>query len=203
MGKSFRIQGNTRPGKDPYLCKRNQTDRQVMEAVIVDPRQTTPEEMTEGIRQAQVLFNLNHTMPYTEEYNALVAELFGENIGSGVRVMPGLTGVCFDKVKLADNVLVMNNCLMMGRGGITVDEGAMIAANVQLISNNHDLHDRQILLCKPVHICKNAWIGAGATILPGVTVGENAVVAAGAVVTKDVTPSTIVGGNPAKFIREV
>ena len=174
-----------------------------MEAVIVDPRQTTPEEMTEGIRQAQVLFKLNHTMPYTDEYNALVAELFGENIGNGVRVMPGLTGVCFDKVKLADNVLVMNNCLMMGRGGITVDEGAMIAANVQLISNNHDLHDRQILLCKPVHLCKNAWIGAGATILPGVTVGENAVVAAGAVVTKDVAPNTIVGGNPAKFIKEI
>jgi acetyltransferase-like isoleucine patch superfamily enzyme len=203
MGKSFRIRGNNRPGKGPYLCTRKQSKNEIMEAVIVDPRHTTSEEMTEGIRQAQVLFKLNHTMPYTEEYNALVAELFGENIGSGVRVMSGLTGVCFDKVKLADNVLVMNNCLMMGRGGITVDEGAMIAANVQLISNNHDLHDRQILLCKPVHLCKNAWIGAGATILPGVTIGENAVVAAGAVVTKDVAPNTIVGGNPAKFIREV
>ena len=203
MGKSFRIRGNNRPEKGPYLCTRKQSKNEIMEAVIVDPRHTTSEEMTEGIRQAQVLFKLNHTMPYTEEYNALVAELFGENIGSGVRVMSGLTGVCFDKVKLADNVLVMNNCLMMGRGGITVDEGAMIAANVQLISNNHDLHDRQLLLCKPVRICKNAWIGAGATILPGVTVGENAVVAAGAVVTKDVAPNTIVGGNPAKFIREV
>lgn len=203
MGKSFRIRGNNRPEKGPYLCTRKQSKNEIMEAVIVDPRHTTSEEMKEGIRQAQVLFKLNHTMPYTEEYNALVAELFGENIGSGVRVMSGLTGVCFDKVKLADNVLVMNNCLMMGRGGITVDEGAMIAANVQLISNNHDLHDRQILLCKPVHLCKNAWIGAGATILPGVTIGENAVVAAGAVVTKDVAPNTIVGGNPAKFIREV
>ena len=77
----------------------------------------------------------------------------------------------------------------------------MIAANAQLISNNHDLQDHALLICKPVHICRNAWIGAGATILPGVTVGENAVVAAGAVVTKDVAPNTIVGGNPAKFIK--
>lgn len=38
---------------------------------------------------------------------------------------------------------------------------------------------------------------------PGVTVGENAVVAAGAVVTKDVAPNTIVGGNPAKFIKNI
>ncbi len=79
----------------------------------------------------------------------------------------------------------------------------MIAANVQLISNNHDLYDRQLLICKPVRICRNAWIGAGATILPGVTVGENAIVAAGAIVTKDVAPNTIVGGNPAKFIKDI
>lgn len=174
-----------------------------MEELRVDPRQFTPKEYAEGVRQAQVLFKLNNTMPYTEEYDALLHELFGSNIGAEVQVMPGLTGVCFHQVKIADRTLIMNNCLMMGRGGITIDEDAMIAANVQLISNNHDLHDRQILLCKPVRICRKAWVGAGATILPGVTVGENAVVAAGAVVTKDVAPNTIVGGNPAKFIKEV
>ena len=97
----------------------------------------------------------------------------------------------------------MNNCLMMGRGGIIIDDNAMVAANAQLISNNHDLHDRELLICKPVHIGKNVWVGAGATILPGVTVGDNAVVAAGAVVTKDVAPNTIVGGNPAKVIRVI
>jgi acetyltransferase-like isoleucine patch superfamily enzyme len=175
----------------------------IMQEFRVDPRLITAEERAEGVRQAQVLFKLNHTMPYTEEYNVLLKELFGDNIGEGGFIMPGLTGVCFDKVKIDDNVMIMNNCLMMARGGITLEEGAMIAANAQLISNNHDLHDRMVLICKPVRICKNAWVGAGATILPGVTVGENAVVAAGAVVTKDVAPNTIVGGNPAKFIKEI
>ena len=174
-----------------------------MKEFIVDPRQTTPEEHAEGVRQAQTLFKLNHTMPFTEEYNALLKDLFGDKLGEGCFIQPGLTGVCFDHVKIGRNVFIMNNCLMMSRGGITIEDGAMIAANAQLISNNHDLHDRQLLICKPVHIGKNAWIGAGATILPGVTVGENAVVAAGAVVTKDVAPNTIVGGNPAKFIKNV
>ena len=63
--------------------------------------------------------------------------------------------------------------------------------------------DRRALLTKPVVIKRNAWIGAGATVLPGVTVGENAVVAAGAVVSKDVAPNTVVGGVPAKFIKNI
>ena len=155
------------------------------------------------MRDVKLVFNINHTMPYTDEYNKLVKELFGDNLGEGSMVMPPLKGVCFDRVHIGKNVMIMPDCLMMSRGGITIDDNAMIAANVQLISNNHDLHDRQLLICKPVHIGKNAWVGAGATILPGVTVGENAVVAAGAVVTKDVDANTIVGGNPAKFIKNI
>lgn len=174
-----------------------------MEGFVVDPRKTTPEEMERGMRDVKLVFDINHTMPYTEEYDNLVKELFKGKIGEGSRVMPPLNLVCASEVTIGKNVIIMGGCLMMSRGSITIDDDAMIAANVQLISNNHDLHDRQLLICKPVHICRNAWIGAGATILPGVTVGENAVVAAGAVVTKDVAPNTIVGGNPAKFIKSI
>ena len=106
-------------------------------------------------------------------------------------------------VKIGRNVVVMPGCLMMSAGGITIDDGALIAANVQLISNNHDLYERQVITCKPVHIGKNAWIGAGATILPGVTVGDNAVVGAASVVTRDVEADMIVVGNPARFIKRI
>ncbi|SCB08684.1 DapH/DapD/GlmU-related protein [Rhizobium hainanense] len=51
-------------------------------------------------------------------------------------------------------------------------------------------------------IGNDVWIGHGVIVLPGVKVGNGAVLAAGAVVTKDVQPYTIVGGIPAKFIRE-
>lgn len=53
-----------------------------------------------------------------------------------------------------------------------------------------------------VTIGHDVWIGHGATVLPGVTVGDGAVIGAGAVVSRDVAPYTIVGGVPAKFIRE-
>ncbi|GIP47196.1 hypothetical protein J53TS2_07870 [Paenibacillus sp. J53TS2] len=56
---------------------------------------------------------------------------------------------------------------------------------------------------KPVNIGNNVWIGGRAVIVPGVTIGDNAVISAGAVVTKDVPNGAVVGGNPAKIIKNV
>ena len=53
----------------------------------------------------------------------------------------------------------------------------------------------------PVHIGNHVWIGTRVTILNGVTVGDGAVIAAGSVVTKDVAPNSLVGGVPAKMIK--
>ena len=55
---------------------------------------------------------------------------------------------------------------------------------------------------KPVEIADCVWIGAGCTIMPGVRIGYGSVVAAGSVVTRDVPEMSIVGGNPAKLIRQ-
>jgi len=55
----------------------------------------------------------------------------------------------------------------------------------------------------PVELGDRVWIGFNATILKGVRIGEGAIVAAGSVVTKDVQPFTIVGGNPARVIRNI
>ena len=170
--------------------------------IRIDCSNQTAEELALAKRQAQLIFKLNHTMPMTEEYDGLVHEIFTD-LGEGSRINTPLTAVRPHKVKIGRNAVVMNGCLMMAAGGITIEDEALIAANVQLISNNHDLQNRNILTCKPVRICRRAWIGAGSTILPGVTVGENAVVGAGSVVTHDVAPNTIVAGNPAKFIRNI
>lgn len=142
-------------------------------------------------------------MPMTDDYQNLVKELFCGQIGSNSRIMPGLVVVRGNSIKIGQNVVVMNNCLMMGAGGIVIDDDVRVAANVQLISNNHDLKDRNILVCKPVHLKRNCWIGAGASILPGVTVGINAVVGAASVVTKDVPDNAIVAGNPARIIKMI
>ena len=173
-----------------------------MEEIRIDVDKQSPEEVAMAKEAALTVFRLNHTMPMTPEYDELVHKLF-PTMGEGSRVNTPITVVRPHMVKIGKRVTVMNGCLMMSAGGITIDDDALIAANVQLISNNHDLENRRIITCKPVHICRKAWVGAGATILPGVTVGENAVVGAGSVVTKDVAPNTIVAGNPAKYIKKV
>lgn len=173
-----------------------------MEETRIDVTKQTPEELELARKHAQLVFRYNHTMPCTGEYEALAREIF-PSMGENSRVDAPLVVVRPHMVSIGENVIVMPGCLMMAAGGITIEDGAQIAANAQLISNNHDLQDRMIITCKPVRICENAWIGAGATILPGVTVGKNAVVGAGSVVTKDVEANTIVAGNPARFIRKI
>ncbi len=164
------------------------------------PEQADPEE---GTRCTRLCYELSRTMPFSPEYDALVRELFLGNIGEGSRVMPGMTVVRGKNVVIGKGVTVMNNCLMMGGGGIRIDDDVLVAANVQLISNNHDPHERCVLLCKPVHLKRNCWVGAGSTILPGVTVGENAIVGAASVVTHDVPDNAVAVGNPARVIKTI
>ncbi|MDE6562553.1 MAG: galactoside O-acetyltransferase [Muribaculaceae bacterium] len=170
--------------------------------IRIDVTKQTPEELALANEHAQLIFKFNQTMPGTTEYDELMRKIF-PSMGDNSIVNPPLTAIRPHMVNISKNVVVMPGCLMMSAGGITIEDGAMIAANVQLISNNHDLYERQVITCKPVHIGKNAWIGAGATILPGVTVGDNAVVGAASVVTKDVEANTIVAGNPAKLIKVI
>ena len=167
----------------------------------VDLRVPHPADTEKGKQQAQLIFKLNHTMPMTEEYAEVLKELFEDRLGAGSVIAAPLQMVCADKVGIGKNVFINTNFLAMGRGGITIEDDVMIAANVSLISNNHDPYERQVLTCKPVVIKKGAWIGAGATVLPGVTVGKYAIVGAASVVTHDVPDYGVAVGNPAKVIK--
>ena len=152
-------------------------------------------------RDAQLNQKLNLALPYTEEYFSIMKELFYGQIGENSVVNNQLTVVLPKNVKIGSGVTVMNGALMMAAGGITIEDKVMIAANVQLISNNHDPYIREVLTCKPILIKYGAWVGAGATILPGVTVGKYAIIGANSVVNKDIPDYAVAVGSPAKVIK--
>ena len=171
-----------------------------------DVDMATP-EYAEAIKHmtdcANICFRINTTAPQQELIRPLEEQLFGGKLDKTSYLMPPLQIDFARQMKIGKGVFVNHSLTCMAAGGITIDDGVMIGPNVRIVTDNHDFDNRMVLRCKPVHIKSRAWIGVGAIILPGVTIGENAVVAAGAIVTKDVAPNTIVGGNPAKFIKKI
>lgn len=90
---------------------------------------------------------------------------------------------------------------------VTLGDSIAVGHDVMFLTTSHDFQhsDRRggAFTHAPIYVGDGAWIAARATILPGVTIGEGAIVAAGAVVTQDVAPHMLVGGVPAKPIRQL
>ena len=154
----------------------------------------------EAIRITMEINNRYHT---PGEINDLMSELIGEPVEVGL--FPPFYTDCGKNIKLGKNVFINSGCRFQDQGGITIDDGALIGHNAVLATLNHnpEPEKRDNLLPAPIHIGKRVWLGANVTVLPGVTIGDNAIVAAGAVVTKDVQPNTVVGGVPAKLIKQI
>jgi acetyltransferase-like isoleucine patch superfamily enzyme len=140
-----------------------------------------------------------------EEIRNLLSKITGVEVHATTKIFPPFQINYGRNTKIGKSVFINFDCTFLDLGGITIEDGVMLAPKVSLLSEGHPIavDDRQTLTAGRIHIQKNAWIGANATILQGVTIGENAVVAAGAVVSADVPANTVVGGIPAKIIKTI
>lgn len=170
------------------------------------PGSELAEKMDELADEAiRLCMDLNSRYTTPEERVAIMARITGRQVPSSFRLFPPFTTDCGKHIRFGERVFVNSGCRFQDQGGITIGDDALIGHNVVIATLNHELDPerRATTVPQPVRIGERAWIGANATILPGVTVGDGAVVAAGAVVTKDVPPRTVVGGVPARVLREV
>jgi putative colanic acid biosynthesis acetyltransferase WcaF len=104
---------------------------------------------------------------------------------------------------IGENCTLGNDGFYDARDGITIGSCVNIAAEVRIYTREHDIDSPYFAeIGAPVKINDYAYIGSRVTIMPGVEIGYGAVVASGAVVVKDVPPYALVGGVPARFIRE-
>ena len=162
-------------------------------------------EVWEIVNQTIALSAKLNASGKVEEIRAILSEILGQSIDSSTTVLAPFSTNFGKHTTIGKNVFINHGCSFLDLGGITIEDEVLIGPQVKLVTENHpvDPSNRKSLDVKSVHIGKNVWLGAGAIILPGVTVGENSIVAAGAVVTKDVPSNTIVGGVPAKYIKNI
>lgn len=153
----------------------------------------------------RITLELNNSYHTHDEIISLWSELTGSNIDDSFNFFPPFNTDCGKNIHIGKRVFINSGCKFQDQGGITIEDDALIGHNCVIATLNHSMSpdNRGDLIPSPVKICSKVWIGANVTILPGVTIGYGAIVAAGAVVTKDVQPLTIVGGVPARIIKEL
>jgi acetyltransferase-like isoleucine patch superfamily enzyme len=140
----------------------------------------------------------------------------GIEIGSGTIVMHGsilhvynFRNMPHSGIKIGKNSLIGEYSVIRGQGGVQIGDRVYTSPFTQIIAVNHVFDDpnrpfvEQGITAEGIVIEDDVWLGAGAIITDGVRVGKGAVVAAGAVVTKDVLPHTVVGGVPARPIKNI
>lgn len=144
----------------------------------------------------------------------LIKKSFGR-CGKQVRVGTGCTFIGKENILIGEDVsLGANTRFISTRAKIIIGNHVMFAPGVTVVTGNHkiDLVGRYMSSVKDnekdktddkdVWIHNDVWIGTNSTILCGVTIGSGAVIAAGSVITKDVPQYCVVGGNPARIIKE-
>lgn len=108
----------------------------------------------------------------------------------------------FSKIIIGDNTAIGDRTEIHAGSLVEIGSNCNISWDVCIMDRDYHKLNSQYEVINPVKIEDNVWIGCNAIILKGVTVGQGAVIAAGSVVTKDVPAGALVGGNPAKIIKE-
>lgn len=113
-------------------------------------------------------------------------------------------------IKIGKNALLSKHVEIDYSGNVVIGDNVWLSEGVRIFSHNHLLTEtrtskvRDNVVTNSLTIEDNVWIGANAVILPNVTsIGKNSVIGAGSIVTKNVPENCIVGGNPAKLIRNI
>ncbi|ADU32239.1 sugar O-acetyltransferase [Evansella cellulosilytica] len=168
----------------------------------------TDPELVKGRENARRLVRLyNQTLETDGEKRVeLLKELLGAT-GENVYMEPNIRFDYGYNTYVGENFYANFDCTILDVCEVRFGDNCMLAPGVQIYTATHPLQPTERNsgkeYAKPITFGNNVWIGGSAIINPGVTVGDNAVIASGAVVTKDVPNNVVVGGNPAKILKEI
>lgn len=135
-------------------------------------------------------------------FRRTLLRLFGAKVGKKVHIYPSAIVYFPWNLSIGDYSSIGEDALVYNLGKCCIGANVTISQRAHLCGGSHDYLDSSLPLLKtPISIDDDSWICTDAFVGPGVYVGRGAVVAACAVVTKNVDEWSVVGGNPAKFIK--
>ncbi len=141
--------------------------------------------------RGKVKFRIRGEAVFGERFTAL-----GEPSAVRIAVADGA------RLTIGDYVAVNCGLSMDVWHDVRIGNKVMIAPNATIVDDNrHEIEPGAPLTSGPVIIEDNVWIAGNVTILSGVTIGAGSVVAAHSVVTRDIPPSSLAGGSPARVIK--
>lgn len=148
------------------------------------------------------LLNISYNIiPYP--FRNLFLLVFGIKVPFGSSLHHGCKFFHIGKCKIGKDSVVNFGCYLDNRRGITIGNNVAIAHNTKIYTLGHNIDSPRFeTKGAPVVIEDNVFVFSNAMIMPGVTVHEGAIILPGSIVTKDVPAWKIVGGNPAKVIRD-
>lgn len=132
------------------------------------------------------------------------------SIGERVCIHRGARIECFGEYSpnlvIGNDVGIGYNFQCLITDDCYIGDNTLMASNILITTENHGnnpnaIYAKQPLMSRKVSIGNNCWIGEKVIILPGVHLGDNVIVAAGSIVTKSFNSNSIIGGNPAKYIK--
>lgn len=139
-----------------------------------------------------------------EERDALIRQMF-QKVGKEPWIMPEFH-YDYGNIEVGDFFFANYGCVILDCAPVRIGDYCLIGPQVGIYTAIHpmDPMERSTLYetAAPVTIGDHCWIGGHATINPGVTLGNNVVVASGAVVTRSFGDNVVIGGVPARVIRE-
>lgn len=136
----------------------------------------------------------------------LIKRLFGST-GKTVSIEPAFKCDYGYNIHVGENFYANFDCVILDVCPVKIGDHCLLAPGVHIYTATHPINAAErnsgAEYGKPVTIGDNVWIGGRAVINPGVTIGSNAVIASGSVITKDVPENAVVGGNPARLLKEI
>ena len=141
--------------------------------------------------------------PFLMPWRRMILRIFGAKMGKGSQVYCTARIWAPWNLEMGNYSCIASNVDCYNVDKITIGANSTISQKAYLCTASHDIRNpKHSLVTAPVTIADQAWVAADAYVGMGVTIGQGSVVGARAAVFKDVAPWTVVGGNPARFIKE-